>query len=90
MISMTRSRPLDDLHVHVPKARNTVQADTYGQYGVCDFDGDGKDDLFLPTGANWWYSSAGKMHWTFLAPHTERLNQVGIGDLTGDGRVANP
>ena len=82
--SMMRSSPLDDLDVHV--ARNTVGVDTFGRYGVCDFDGDGRDDLFLPTGASWWYSSGGRMHWTFLATRTERLHQVGLGDFTGDGR----
>jgi hypothetical protein len=71
---------------HVIVGSNTIGVDTFGQYGVCDFDGDGKDDLFLPTGASWWYSSGGRMHWTFLAPHTERLHQLGLGDFTGDGR----
>jgi hypothetical protein len=65
---------------------NTVNVDTYGHYGVCDFDGDGKDDLFLATGASWWYSSGGKMYWSYLNSNTERLEQVGLGDFDGDGR----
>jgi hypothetical protein len=65
---------------------NTVNVDTYGHYGVCDFDGDGKDDLFLATGASWWYSSGGKMYWSYLNSNTERLHQVGLGDFDGDGR----
>ena len=65
---------------------NVFGADTYGQYGVCDIDGDGKDDLFLATGSSWWYSSAGKMHWVYLKEATERLDQVGLGDFDGDGR----
>ncbi len=65
---------------------NTVDVDTYGQYGVCDFDGDGRDDLFLATGASWWYSSGGRMDWRFLSNYTERLHQVGLGDFDGDKR----
>ncbi|MGA9525059.1 MAG: FG-GAP-like repeat-containing protein, partial [Myxococcaceae bacterium] len=65
---------------------NTASADGFGQYGVCDFDGDGKDDLFLPTGATWWYSSGGKMHWSFLNAQPDRLHQLGLGDFNGDGR----
>ena len=67
-------------------ASNIVGVDTYGQYGVCDIDGDGTDDSFLATGASWWYSSAGRMHWVFLNTHTERLHQVGLGDFDGDRR----
>ena len=65
---------------------NTVGVDTYGQYGVCDIDGDGKDDLLLPTGVTWWYSSAGKMRWSYLNAATERLHQIGLGDFDGDRR----
>jgi VCBS repeat protein len=65
---------------------NTLGVDTFGQYGVCDFDGDGKDDLFLPTGVTWWYSSAGKMHWTYLNAANELLGQVGLGYFDGDKR----
>lgn len=71
---------------NVRLASNIVGVDTYGQYGVCDIDGDGTDDLFLATGASWWYSSAGRMHWVFLNTHTERLHQVGLGDFDGDRR----
>jgi hypothetical protein len=60
--------------------------DSYARYGVCDFDGDGKDDLFLATGVSWWYSSGGKMPWTYLKAATETLDQVLLGDFDGDGR----
>lgn len=71
---------------HVNLGPNTADVDTFGDYGVCDFDGDGKDDLFLATGTSWWYSSGGKMSWTYLNSHTERLSQVGLGDFNGDKR----
>jgi len=65
---------------------NTFGVDSYGQYGVCDFDGDDLDDLFLATGVTWWYASSGKMHWTYLKAASERVHQVGLGDFDGDGR----
>ena len=65
---------------------NTYGVDTFGEYGVCDIDGDGKDDLFLATGASWWYMSAAKRHWVYLSPHQERLSQVLLGDFNGDHR----
>src|SRR5262249_43144418 len=37
-----------------------------GDFGVGDFDGDGVDDLFLGTGAGWWFSAGGKTEWRFL------------------------
>jgi hypothetical protein len=65
---------------------NRAGLDSYGQYGVCDFNGDGRDDLFLPTGVTWWYSSAGKMNWVYLNAASEMLGQVALGDFDGDGR----
>ncbi|MBK7862631.1 MAG: VCBS repeat-containing protein [Archangiaceae bacterium] len=65
---------------------NTVDSHPEARFGVCDFDGDGRDDLFLATGATWWWSSEGRYPWSFLAPHRETLDQVGLGDFNGDGR----
>lgn len=65
---------------------NTYGVNTFGEYGVCDIDGDGKDDLFLATGASFWFKSAGKMQWTFLSNFTERLKDVRLGDFDGDHR----
>lgn len=67
------------------KANRTGQQ-TFGRYGVCDFDGDGLDDLFLASGTSFWYSSAGRGRWTFLQDATERLDQVLLGEFDGDGR----
>jgi hypothetical protein len=75
-------------HVHLGTGpnRNLTGYDSYGRYGVCDFDGDGRDDLFLPTGETWWYSSAGQIDWVFLKEATERIDNVGLGDFDADGR----
>ena len=70
----------------IVKENNIYGVQTFGKYGVCDFNGDGKDDLFLATGANWWYSSAGQSQWTFLKDNRDRLDQVGLGDFDGDGK----
>jgi hypothetical protein len=70
----------------IQRRGNVFGADSYGKYGVCDFDGDGKDDLFLATGVSWWYMSGANMHWVFLNSSTERLDQVGLGDFDGDHR----
>lgn len=76
--------PFNSTNVEI--GANTANVDPFGKYGVCDFDGDGTDDLFLATGTSWWYSSGGKGHWTFLSPNNERLEQVGLGDFDGDKR----
>jgi hypothetical protein len=36
---------------------------------VGDFDGDRIDDVFLSTGATWWFSSGGQAEWRLLQPH---------------------
>ena len=82
-------------HQSDPGRRQRFRAPTVtARYGVCDIDGDGKDDLFLATGVSWWYSSAGRMHWTHLKDETALLDRVGLGDFDGDGRCdvfgANP
>jgi hypothetical protein len=65
---------------------NTFGRQSYGRYHVCDFTGDGKDDLFLATGATWWVNSGGKSHWWLLNVMPERYDQVLVGDFNGDKR----
>lgn len=71
---------------HIAFGPNVTGFDSFGQYGVCDFDGDGVDDLFLPTGATWWFSSFGEFHWSFLSAKTERLDKLRFGYFDGDRR----
>lgn len=52
-----------------------------------DFDGDTVDDLFLATGAAWYYSPAGKIEWRFLSDKTDTIGQLLFGDFDGDGRT---
>jgi hypothetical protein len=81
-----RPDSLGRLHIGSGGDANTVGLDSFGQYGVCDFDGDGRDDLFLGTGVTWWYMSGAKRQWVYLNAFPERASQVGLGDFDGDGR----
>ena len=65
---------------------NVIDFDSFGRYGVCDFDGDKVDDLFLATGATWWFSSSGEYPWTHLSAKKQRLNEVRLGYFDGDLR----
>src|SRR5262249_30354815 len=66
---------------------NIVKTDTYGKYySQCDFDGDGIDDLFLATGATWWFSSSGKFHWTFFNTSPTQLKDLRFGYFDDDDR----
>jgi hypothetical protein len=66
---------------------NVVKTDTFGEYySQCDFDGDGIDDLFLGTGATWWYSSSGNFHWTFLNTSSKRKKDLRFGYFDDDDR----
>lgn len=76
---------LNGEHVTVSD-NNAVGSSQYGDYGVCDFDGDGMDDLFMATGVTWWFSSGGRREWRYLNTRREKLNEVGLGDFDGDGR----
>jgi FG-GAP-like repeat len=58
-----------------------------GDLAVGDFDGDGVDDVFLGTGAGWFYSSGGKSEWRFLRRAPELATSLRFGDLDGDGRT---
>ncbi|TMQ30028.1 MAG: VCBS repeat-containing protein [Nitrospirae bacterium] len=54
---------------------------------VGDFDGDGTEDLFLATGAAWYYAPAGKAEWRFLNAQTDGIGSLLFGDFDGDGRT---
>lgn len=55
--------------------------------GVGDFDGDGTDDVFLATGATWYYAPAGNAEWRFLNAQTDGIGTLLFGDFDGDGRT---
>lgn len=55
--------------------------------GVGDFDGDGREDLFLTTGAAWYYAPAGNAEWRMLSTHSDSINNLRFGDFDNDGRT---
>jgi ricin-type beta-trefoil lectin protein/VCBS repeat protein len=54
---------------------------------VGDFDGDGIDDVFVGTGAAWYFSSGGAAEWRFLNRMREHASALRFGDFDGDGRT---
>ncbi|MDD1621867.1 MAG: VCBS repeat-containing protein [Methylococcaceae bacterium] len=82
-IAVENRSDLDVIHLG---PNNAINFDSYSNYGVCDFDGDGIDDLFLATGQTWWFSSSGGFPWNYLSARTERLNQVRLGYFDADNR----
>jgi len=65
---------------------NRYNVETFGRYGVCDLDGDGIDDLFLPTGVTWWFSSGGKHPWTYVRQDDQDLKNLHLGQFEGATR----
>lgn len=65
---------------------NRYNVETFGRYGVCDLDGDGVDDLFLPTGVTWWFSSGGEYPWTYLKRDDSEPKSLRLGYFDGTTR----
>jgi hypothetical protein len=64
-----------------------AQDPTQGLLLVGDFDGDKIDDVFLATGAVWYYSSGGQAEWRYLNRASEPASALLLGDFDGDGRT---
>jgi hypothetical protein len=77
------SNELCNLHV----GPNAYDVSTTDQLAVGDFDGDGRDDVFLANGTAWWYSSAGLTEWRYLRPSTLGASAVRIGRFDSDDRA---
>src|SRR5262249_35626644 len=56
-------------------------------FGAGDFDGDGAEDLFMVTGAAWYYKPAGQTEWRFINGQPEKISDLLIGDFDADGRT---
>ena len=77
--------PTDNASVKIGPT-NRYNVETYGAYQVCDFDGDGIDDLFLATGVSWWYASTARRQWTFLRADTHPPGSLKVGYFDNDNR----
>ena len=64
-----------------------AQDPTQGHLLVGDFDGDGIDDVFMATGAAWYYSSGGQAEWRYLNRASDAASSLLLGDFDGDGRT---
>lgn len=62
-------------------------ANPTAKLGVGDFDGDGTDDLFMATGAAWYYSPHGIVEWRFINAQSEKIDALRFGDFDADGRT---
>jgi len=66
---------------------NVYNSTAFTDRGSCDFDGDGKKDPFMATGATWWYASSRLSgNWAYLNQSTKRVADVTLADVNGDGR----
>jgi hypothetical protein len=69
---------------HLVVGPNTYGTDTSGGLAVGDFDGDGRDDVFLANGTGWWYSSAGLTEWRFLRASSLMVGSLRFGRFDTD------
>jgi hypothetical protein len=75
---------------HIISSSNPQQferPDETDRLRVGDFDGDGREDLFLATGAAWYYSPGAQAEWRFLSAKKETVNHLLFGDFDADGRT---
>jgi hypothetical protein len=66
---------------------NIPSVDPRTNLGVGDFDGDGRDDVFLATGRAWYVSYGGVTEWRFLRDSDRTLISLLLGDVDGNGRT---
>jgi hypothetical protein len=58
-----------------------------GGLAVGDFDGDGREDVFVATGVTWWSSPAGTAEWRLLNRMPQLVSELRFGDFDDDGRT---
>jgi hypothetical protein len=86
-VSPVSVAPSSQAGVLLAAVNESPSGDPTATLAVGDFDGDGVDDLFLATGAGWYYSPGGKAEWRFLSARTDTIQNLLFGDFDGDGRT---
>ena len=61
---------------NVDPTPNRYDLDTTHEIGIGDFDGDGRDDVFLATGTAWFYSSGAKTEWDIVPQMQVTLSRL--------------
>ena len=66
---------------------NTFDTNPLGQLGRCNFAaaGDGLQDELMTTGVTWWAKSPKTAQWRYLNTMPDRLPQLRLADVDGDG-----
>lgn len=67
------------------RLNNVFGVDPTTELGSCDFSGDGQQDQFMATGVTWWAKSPVTNQWRYLNTMPERLSELKLGDIDGDG-----
>jgi hypothetical protein len=76
----------DDLDVIKIGPDNDINFDSHSRFGICDFDGDGADDLFLATGRTSGSRALADSSGRISARGASALNQVRLGYFDDDQR----
>lgn len=79
----------DDDILHVQQVPNQFDHENpTNKLATGDFDGDGSIDLFLATGASWYYAPGGRAEWRLLSgDKNDLVDTLRFGDFDGDGRT---
>ena len=67
------------------RRNNAFGVDPTTELGSCDFAGDRQQDQFMATGVTWWAKSPVTQQWHYLNTMPERLSELKLGDIDGDG-----
>lgn len=68
-------------------ANTKYDTDYSKEIAAGDFDGDGRDDVFVANGTGWFFSRGGIAPWEFLMPQRQRVRELHFADMDGDGRT---